>query len=185
MLVVFATPQENPFPVHLERGRECSYEGMLLLLGGIGKRSAERLEQTLVRHPEIAQVVEYGGAATVHGAEIRSCYTVTRTFDRNGVMREVFPAVPGFVSAAAVSDDTLYRGESFSWAGAVGLPLLYTMETTFLASVCRQRHTPFYSIRRATDDGHGEVRDRYEQVLADFRTETLEMLLGLKEGFTR
>ncbi len=185
MLVVFATPRENPFPVHLEKGEAVLHEGMLLLLAGIGERSAERLEQTLVRHPEVSQVIEYGGAAAVHGSEIGVCYTVTRLFDRDGGVRGTLPVVAGLVPAATVCDNALYRGETFSWAGAAGLPLLYTMETAFLAPVCRRHRIPFYSLRRATDDGRGDVRGRYERVLADSRAETLETLLVLREGFVR
>ncbi len=181
MLVTFATPQENPFSRRLEKGIAAPFEGMLLLLAGVGQRAAERLEHVLTTHSKVQRVVEYGGAAAVHRAEIGCCYTVTRLFDRRGVIHTSLPAVPGLPHAAALCDDAIYRGETFPWCGAAGLPLLYTMETLFLFEACRRRDLPFFSLRLATDDGCGDIRGRYAEVLAAHRAEAAETVRLLAE----
>ncbi len=183
MLVVFATPHENPFPVHLEKGKECRYADMLLLLAGVGKRSAERLELALDRNGTVTKVVEYGGAAAVSGAEIGALYTVRCLFNRAGIVEGSLPTVPGLAPAAAVCAESLYRGEGFSWGAAMGLPLLYTMETAFLYGVCRRCQIPFSSIRLATDDGQGDTPRQYRQVLGEHREQAANILLSFSEVF--
>lgn len=179
ILVTFATPPENPFPVSLTLGEPVPYAGMLLLLTGVGEGASERLARALDSRSPVTEVVEYGGAAAVHRAEIGRCYTVTQIVDRAGVCHETVPAVPHLPVAAVLSENRLYRGEEIPWASESPLPLLYTMETIFLCHVCRRRHIPFMSLRRATDTGQGDIRRCYEEVLAAHRAETATLLSHL------
>ena len=175
-IVVFATPQENPFPVRLEKGRPEPHDGMLLLLAGVGRRAAERLDAALDAHPAARVVIEFGGAAGVADAAVGDHHTVTRLFDTGGAVVGTLPAVPGLAPAAAVCGETIYRGEAFPWGAAAGMPLLYTMETAVLHAVCRRRGLSFHSIRLVTDDGRGDIRGRYEHTLAARRDATIEVL---------
>jgi hypothetical protein len=149
---------------------------MLLLLAGMGGRAAERLEEALAAHPEVTGVLEFGGAAAVHDAEVGTHYTAARIFSTGGVPTGALAPVPGLPRAAAVCAEEIYRGGGFAWSAAAGQPLLYTMETLFLREVCRRRDLPFRSIRLVTDDGRGDIRGRYQAVLAAARSVTAELI---------
>ncbi len=176
ILVVFATPPENPFDVRLEKGVVTPFEGLWLLLAGIGVRAGERLEEALSAHPEVTGVLEFGGAAAVSGAEVGTHYAIARVFSTGGVPTGALAPVPGLPRAAAVCAEEIYRGGGFPWSAAAGLPLLYTMETGLLRDVCQRRDLPFRSIRIATDDGRGDIRGRYQAVLGTARNETANLI---------
>ena len=176
ILVLFATPPENPFEVKLEKGVVTPYGDLLLLLAGMGARAAERLDDALTTQPQASGVIEFGGAAAVCGAEMRTHYTVTRVFTPGGVPTGPIAPVPGLPRAAAVCGDEIYRGGGFAWGAAAGLPLLYTMETGLLREVCRRREREFRSIRLATDDGRGDITKNYRSLLASSRAATARLI---------
>lgn len=176
ILVVFATPPENPFDVRLEKGIVATHEGKLLLLAGMGVRAAERLATALAAHPEATDVLEFGGAAAVSGAGVGEHYSIARTFFPDGVPATAISPVAGLPRAAAVCGDELYRGGGFAWSAAAGMPLLYTMETLSLHEVCRRRNLPFRSIRLVTDDGRGDLSKNYRAALAAARETTTSLI---------
>jgi len=184
ILLLFATPPENPFDVTLSKGVVTPYRGMLLLLAGMGARAAERLEEALVTHPEVTGVLEFGGGAAVSGAEVGTHYTTARVFSTGGVPTGALSPVPGLPRAATVCGEEIYRGGGFAWSAAAGMPLLYTMETLFLRDVCQRRNLPFRSIRLATDDGRGDIARNYRSVLTATRSETARLIDEAVTHFT-
>ncbi|HOW52525.1 MAG TPA: hypothetical protein PLV42_10840 [bacterium] len=176
ILVVFATPPENPFDLKLEKGVVTPFGGMLLLLAGVGERGAQRLDEALVLHPEATGVIEFGGAAAVSDAVEGEHYSVIRTFSMTGEATGSLEPLAGLSRAAVTGGAEIYRGGFFAWSAAVGMPLLYTMETQSFLLVCRARRRSFKSLRLATDSGRGDLSLRYRAVLLAQRERTAWLL---------
>ena len=170
-LVVFPLRHENPFPTRVPTGSVSKMnERTLLCCSGMGSSGVANLRKALEEYTEITTVFEFGTAAAVSKGTVGKIYECT-TFCNSDGNFSVSQKSTNLPPAAVTGSDELYTGGKYDWADRLEIPLLYTMETLRFRKVTLEFSKNFCSIRLATDNGCGNIREQVMHELEKARSE--------------
>lgn len=181
ILIVFPLVQENPFPVKLKKGDIAEFSGDIhFLVTGMGRAGGDILKSALSSRKDIKKIIEFGGAASVKGGLVGCHYEITEIYSLDGGLVKKIKPVTELGNAAITGGNFIFNDKSqVSAVPELKIPLLFSMETLFFADIADSCGVDFASIRLVTDDGTGDIRRKYLDMLEAKRKESARIFLKL------